>query len=219
MYTMLLKKQTVWLLTMLSLVVVLSVYYLTSPENVQNAATSEQQKNEQNENAMVGDEMESESESVAKPDATDTKKEEKSDTKSDTKSDEEAKKDSEASVAITSGDDTFDALRMQIDDERSKLSQELTEKMGNTELSTEERNAAYEAVEQLSEIKVKENILEGMIVSLDFDAALVRVDGDDVKVTVKAEEQSAADANKIMRLVRGEIEDANDISVEFQVEK
>ena len=30
---MLLKKQTVWLLTMLSLVVVLSVYYLTSPES------------------------------------------------------------------------------------------------------------------------------------------------------------------------------------------
>ena len=29
---MLLKKQTVWLLTMLSLVVVLSVYYITSPE-------------------------------------------------------------------------------------------------------------------------------------------------------------------------------------------
>lgn len=216
---MLLKKQTVWLLTMLSLVVVLSVYYLTSPESVENAATTEQQKNEQNENAMVGDEMESESESVAKPDANDTKKEEQSDTKSDTKSDEKAEKDSEASVAITSGDDTFDALRMQIDDERSKLSQELTEKMGNTELSTEERNAAYEAVEQLSEIKVKENILEGMIVSLDFDAALVRVDGDDVKVTVKAEEQSAADANKIMRLVRGEIEDANDISVEFQVGK
>ncbi|MFJ8256139.1 SpoIIIAH-like family protein [Peribacillus asahii] len=216
---MLLKKQTVWLLTMLSLVVVLSVYYLTSPESVENAATTEQQKNEQNENAMVGDEMESESESVAKPDANDTKKEEQSDTKSDTKSDEKAEKDSEASVAITSGDDTFDTLRMQIDDERSKLSQELTEKMGNTELSTEERNAAYEAVEQLSEIKVKENILEGMIVSLDFDAALVRVDGDDVKVTVKAEEQSAADANKIMRLVRGEIEEANDISVEFQVGK
>ncbi|MFJ8245433.1 SpoIIIAH-like family protein [Peribacillus asahii] len=216
---MLLKKQTVWLLTMLSLVVVLSVYYLTSPESVENAATTEQQKNEQNENAMVGEEMESESESVAKPDADDTKKEEQSDTKSDTKSDEKAEKDSEASVAITSGDDTFDALRMQIDDERSKLSQELTEKMGNTELSTEERNAAYEAVEQLSEIKVKENILEGMIVSLDFDAALVRVDGEDVKVTVKAEEQSAADANKIMRLVRGEIEEANDISVEFQVGK
>ena len=33
---MLLKKQTVWLLTMLSLVVVLSVYYLTAPE--ENAA-------------------------------------------------------------------------------------------------------------------------------------------------------------------------------------
>ena len=33
---MLLKKQTVWLLTMLSLVVVLSVYYITSPEQQQN---------------------------------------------------------------------------------------------------------------------------------------------------------------------------------------
>ncbi|WP_042458244.1 SpoIIIAH-like family protein [Neobacillus dielmonensis] len=33
---MLLKKQTVWLLTMLSLVVVLSVYYITSPEQKTN---------------------------------------------------------------------------------------------------------------------------------------------------------------------------------------
>lgn len=40
---MLLKKQTVWLLTMLSLVVVLSVYYITSPESRLNefAATEE----------------------------------------------------------------------------------------------------------------------------------------------------------------------------------
>ena len=40
---MLLKKQTVWLLTMLSLVVVLSVYYLTSPESTEETATTEQQ--------------------------------------------------------------------------------------------------------------------------------------------------------------------------------
>ncbi|MBQ6447414.1 SpoIIIAH-like family protein [Cytobacillus oceanisediminis] len=40
---MLLKKQTVWLLTMLSLVVVLSVYYITSPESRLNEfATTEE---------------------------------------------------------------------------------------------------------------------------------------------------------------------------------
>ncbi|MBP2240828.1 stage III sporulation protein AH [Cytobacillus eiseniae] len=47
---MLLKKQTVWLLTMLSLVVVLSVYYITSPEQRGNdLATPEQEEQMQNE--------------------------------------------------------------------------------------------------------------------------------------------------------------------------
>ena len=47
---MLLKKQTVWLLTMLSLVVVLSVYYITSPEQQQNElAAIEETKDEQTE--------------------------------------------------------------------------------------------------------------------------------------------------------------------------
>jgi stage III sporulation protein AH len=41
---MLLKKQTVWLLTMLSLVVVLSVYYITSPEQKANDLTVVEQK-------------------------------------------------------------------------------------------------------------------------------------------------------------------------------
>jgi stage III sporulation protein AH len=41
---MLLKKQTVWLLTMLSLVVVLSVYYITSPETKSNDLAAVEQK-------------------------------------------------------------------------------------------------------------------------------------------------------------------------------
>ena len=196
---MLLKKQTVWLLTMLSLVVVLSVYYLTSPESTQKTATTEQQlNNNQNENAaLIEEKSDSESKSATN---SDSKMEEKSDSAATTKT------DSEASVKITSGDDEFEALRMQIDDERAKLNEELMKKVGNTELSTEEINKAYDAVEQLSKTKVTENILEDMIVSMNYDAALVRVDGKDVKVTVKAEEHSPADANKIIRLVRGEIE-------------
>ncbi|WP_193224525.1 SpoIIIAH-like family protein [Bacillus sp. B1-b2] len=48
---MLLKKQTVWLLTMLSLVVVLSVYYITSPDSQLNefATTDESKENAQSE--------------------------------------------------------------------------------------------------------------------------------------------------------------------------
>ena len=159
--------------------------------------------------------MINQSESESEPATeSDTKDESQTDSSADPKTDS-----NEATVKITSGDEEFEALRIQIDEERSKLNEELTNKVGNTNLSTDEINKAYEAMEQLSEAKVEENILEGMIVSMNYDAALVRVDGNDVKVTVKAEDHSPADANKIIRLVRGEIEDANDIFVDFQVKK
>lgn len=49
---MMLKKQTVWLLTMLSLVVVLSVYYIMSPQG-ENAVTVEDTKSKGTEEKKV----------------------------------------------------------------------------------------------------------------------------------------------------------------------
>ena len=150
---------------------------------------------------------------------SDAKMEEQQSQQTDESSSEVKTESNEATVKITSGDDEFEAMRIQIDEERAKLSEELTNKVGNTNLSTAEINKAYEAIEHLSEAKVQENILEGMIVSMNYDAALVRVDGKDVKVTVRADEHSPESANQIIRLVQGEIEDANDIFVDFQVKK
>lgn len=197
---MLLKKQTVWLLTMLSLVVVLSVYYLTAPEeNAADMTSTEQMEQEENK--------------------TETKTENKADTKGETKSEKETSKNTEgSSVTIASGDE-FESLRMQIEDERAKLNEELTAKMGNTELSAEERDEAYAKIEQLSETKVKENIIENLIVAMDYNAALVRVDGTDVKVSVKADKQTKTEANNIIRLVRKEVSDAQNVVVDFQPEK
>ncbi|MFF2456556.1 SpoIIIAH-like family protein [Peribacillus simplex] len=194
---MLLKKQTVWLLTMLSLVVVLSVYYLTAPEeNAADMTATEQQENK-----------------------AETKTENKADTKGENKSEKETNKNTEgSSVTIASGDE-FESLRMQIEDERAKLNEELTAKMGNTELSAEERDEAYAKIEQLSETKVKENIIENLIVAMDYNAALVRVDGTDVKVSVKADKQTKTEANNIIRLVRKEVSDAQNVVVDFQPEK
>ncbi|MGE7905532.1 SpoIIIAH-like family protein [Peribacillus sp. NPDC094092] len=195
---MLLKKQTVWLLTMLSLVVVLSVYYLTAPEeNAADMTATEQQEENKAE----------------------TKTENKADTKGENKSEKETSKNTEgSSVTIASGDE-FESLRMQIEDERAKLNEELTAKMGNTELSAEERDEAYAKIEQLSETKVKENIIENLIVAMDYNAALVRVDGTDVKVSVKADKQTKTEANNIIRLVRKEVSDAQNVVVDFQPEK
>ncbi|MEF2095884.1 SpoIIIAH-like family protein [Bacillus sp. CFBP9009] len=197
---MLLKKQTVWLLTMLSLVVVLSVYYLTAPEeNAADMTSTEQMEQEENK--------------------TESKTENKADTKGETNSEKETSKNTEgSSVTIASGDE-FESLRMQIEDERAKLNEELTAKMGNTELSAEERDEAYAKIEQLSETKVKENIIENLIVAMDYNAALVRVDGTDVKVSVKADKQTKTEANNIIRLVRKEVSDAQNVVVDFQPEK
>ncbi|GAB6256129.1 SpoIIIAH-like family protein [Peribacillus sp. NPDC101481] len=197
---MLLKKQTVWLLTMLSLVVVLSVYYLTAPEeNAADMTSTEQMEQKENK--------------------TESKTENKADTKGETKSEKETSKNTEgSSVTIASGDE-FESLRMQIEDERAKLNEELTAKMGNTELSAEERDEAYAKIEQLSETKVKENIIENLIVAMDYNAALVRVDGTDVKVSVKADKQTKTEANNIIRLVRKEVSDAQNVVVDFQPEK
>ncbi|MBL3642158.1 SpoIIIAH-like family protein [Bacillus sp. RHFB] len=193
---MLLKKQTVWLLTMLSLVVVLSVYYLTAPEeNAADMTATEQMEKEEN------------------------KTENKAETKGENKTEKENSKNTEgSSVTIASGDE-FESLRMQIEDERAKLNEELTAKMGNTELSAEERDEAYAKIEQLSETKVKENIIENLIVAMDYNAALVRVDGTDVKVSVKADKQTKTEANNIIRLVRKEVSDAQNVVVDFQPEK
>lgn len=193
---MLLKKQTVWLLTMLSLVVVLSVYYLTAPEeNAADLTSTEEQKESKTESEI------------------ESKDEKEKDKEKETSTDE-----SGSSVTIASGDE-FEALRMQIEDERAKLNEELTVKMGDTDLSAEERDEAYAKIEQLSETKVKENIIENLIVAMDYNAALVRVDGTDVKVSVKADKQTKTEANNIIRLVRKEVENAQNVVVNFQPEK
>ncbi|OIK10140.1 stage III sporulation protein AH [Bacillus sp. OV322] len=190
---MLLKKQTVWLLTMLSLVVVLSVYYLTSPGKTQSDMAAVEQK---------GDKQTVEKDKAKAPVA-----------KKSTKS-------GSAAVSIASGDDDFEAMRMEMEDERSQLRDQNTTIMGNTELSAEERNKAYEANKEIGDEKVKEGILEKLISgTMNYDDALVRIDGKDVNVTVKADKLSQKEANEIIRTVEKEVGDAQNVAVEFQPKK
>lgn len=187
---MLLKKQTVWLLTMLSLVVVLSVYYLTGPDqNGSNVAISQEEKDKQ------GTETTKPKEETAKV------------------SDKEVPK-----VAISSSDDEFEALRLNIQDERSKISEDLTNKMGDTSLSAEEKNQAVEANNKISETATTEQVLEYEIMQLNYPAALVRIDGNKVDVTVKTDEKlTALEVADIMDIVNTEIDDVEDVAVEFKL--
>lgn len=183
---MLLKKQTVWLLTMLSLVVVLSVYYVTSPDqggkNLSDLAVEEKT-----------DEQKGPATTEKDPDS--------------------------AVITNASGDEMFEALRLELNDERSKMKEELDTKVGSTDLSAEERSAAKDQLDQLDTIAKKEEMLEKLIIAMNYEDVLVRADGNDVRVTVKAKELSRKAANEIIREVRNEIGNSELVTVEFKAPK
>ncbi len=174
---MLLKKQTVWLLTMLSLVVVLSVYYITSPEQkVTNMANIE----------------------------------EKSDGEATTS------EDGKTVVSKVASDEVFEALRLNLEDKRSELKEQLTQLTASTDVSAEEKSKAYDQIKELSALEAKEAMLETLIKTKGYDDALVRADGNKVRVTVKSKDSSASAANEIIQLVREEIGDLQKVVIEFQ---
>ncbi|ASS98899.1 MULTISPECIES: SpoIIIAH-like family protein [Geobacillus] len=179
-----LKKQTVWLLTMLSLVVVLSVYYVTAPKNMNNSpAFTANQKTEKT----------TDQPSVAV---------------------EEAKK---PSASGETGDDLFTALRMKIEDERSRLRDELNAIVASANATAEEKNEALDKIEKLQALSEKEATLETLIKSKGgYEDVLVRADDNQVRVTIKAKQSSAKSANEVIHMVKKEIPDAEYVTVEFQ---
>ncbi|MDQ6599595.1 MULTISPECIES: SpoIIIAH-like family protein [Bacillus] len=191
---MLLKKQTVWLLTMLSLVVVLSVYYITSPEQKNSnelAAVQQKAKDQMNQKEMN-------SKSTAKTNA----------------------KDDKTIISQIAGDDEFEALRLKLQDERSQLQEDLTAQMASTDLPADKRSEAMDQMKELNKTAQKEEILETLIKTMGYEDALVRAEGNQVRVTVKSKKQpSATAANDIIQQVKKEIGDTNYVAVEFQPTK
>ena len=218
---MLLKKQTVWLLTMLSLVVVLSVYYITSPEQQQNelAAVDQEEEKEQTEETVEeplkdNEESNTDTEKEAQPNARSNETETNEKQANDIEVKDAVNKDAEI-ITNAAGDEVFETMRMQLLDERSQMKEELEKKIGSTELSAEERSQAKEQMDELNEIAQKELLLETLLKAKNYNDVLVQADDTQVNITVKAEKQSKAEANKIMQTVRSELGPLHAV-VEFQ---
>ncbi|WP_026569985.1 MULTISPECIES: SpoIIIAH-like family protein [Sediminibacillus] len=185
-----LKKQTVWLLTMLSLMIVLSVYYMSSPNSEElaflNNANSEDQATSGDGSQVVEGE------------------------------DEELLEEGDSVVSESSTDELFTSIRMQIQDDRSAKKEELEETVASSTASTEEINAAYEEMQQIEEAAKKESIIEETIMAENqYEDVLVRSEDNEVVVTVKAEELSKTEANNIIQMVKDEFGEVT-IEVKFQ---
>ncbi|MCU5033135.1 SpoIIIAH-like family protein [Bacillus cereus] len=208
-----LKKQTVWLLTMLSLVVVLSVYYVTTPDKMNTASPATGEK--------IGQEKQGTDKAVTNEAPKETPKKEntsKETINKETDKKENAKKEKskkEGNVSVQSSDENFTALRMQMEDQRSEQKAKLQEVMSSTKASATEKNKAKENFDAITTMETKQELLETVIKSQGgYPDALVRADGTDIRVTVKAAKHSQKEANKIIQLVRSE-GGSKDVGVKF----
>ncbi|MUV39675.1 Stage III sporulation protein AH [Lentibacillus sp. JNUCC-1] len=175
-----LKKQTVWLLTMLSLMIVLSVYYIMADPDESAFDPS-------------GDDI-TESETAAPgTDGDDT----------------EATDSEDVDVENTSAADSnelFTMLRMEIQDERSMKKDRLKDIVTSSSASIDEKNQAFETMDHLDETSKKEAVLEKLIgaEAENYKDVFVRSDDDKVDVHVMGTELSREEVINIMKMVEDE---------------
>ena len=141
-------KQNLWFLTLFSLILVLSVYYVTMPNDLllTNNGAVGSKKNEQT--------------SVSKDTNTDTTKNEdtkKDDMKSTTTKDN--KTDNNTTVTIKESE-TLEALRVSLNQEREAEKTKLQSLLTNSSATSEEKNNAYEKLQEINTVTSEEATLE-----------------------------------------------------------
>lgn len=194
---MLLKKQTVWLLTMLSLVFVLSVYYFLGNQEADNMATDV---------PGIGEEAGNEEPANGEEGTAGTDGEEA-----------EGTEEGNEVVNYISGDEAFTELRLELENVRSQQRADLNEQMANTDLPAEEISKARDELNALNQTTEKELVIETSIKSRkDVEDAIVRVTGDQIKVTVKVNgEHNPQMVNEIYHIVRSEFTDVRNENIAF----
>ena len=174
------KKRTVWMLTLLSLVAVISVYYVKEP------------------NIMPFDGL-----AIFSDGALDQ-----------LTIDEEAGDDAITPVYAQSA--LFEEMRMESQNKRSQLREQLTTRITTDEMSADEINELYNEMSDLTVRDSTEAMLEMLIRSLGYADALVQTDKGKVDVRVISEDQGKAQANEIIHIVKKQWEDAKSVKVTFQ---
>ncbi len=164
-------KQKLWFLTLFSLILVLSIYYITMPEDVLKDIKTE---------------------TVSK----------------------EAKKNS-ATVEVEESE-ALTALRVESDEKVMEEMNALQEILLNEKSSTEDKNNAYESLKDLNSNKGKEENLEKLVEENLKLKTFIKINKDQIKVTVDSKKHDTKIANQIIRLIQKEFDSQMYITVKFQ---
>lgn len=161
-------KKNLWFLTLFSLVLVLSVYYVTMPnELLQSVSENEMDVNKETE------------------------------------------------VSITESN-VIETMKIEDDEEVNQQIAELEETLMDLNISTDEKNAAYEELKSISENSGREESIEKQIKEQYQCDTFTKIEKTEVRVVVDGCEQSKTLANNIMRLVQEQFDSKMYISVRFE---
>ena len=190
-------KKSLWFLTLFSLILVLSVYYITMPSellltnnNVMNVNKTTDESSESEESSEINEE----------------EKEEKT-----TK--EESKKEAKVTVKES---EILTALRVEADEQMISEMEDLKMILTNIESTTDEKNNAFEKMKLLNVTRGEEEQLENKIKEEFSLKAFVKIDGDQIRVVVASDKEDAETANNIMRSIQSNYDKKMYISVKFQ---
>jgi len=165
-------KKSLWFLTLFSLILVLSIYYITMPSELLLTTNKNNITNTEKENKEVNVDIE------------------------------------ESNLLV--------ALRVEADKEMSKQIEDLQLILTDSESSVEEKNKAYEKIKELNDSRGEEEKLEKQIKDSYKLDSFVKINNNQIQVTVNTSEHSESLANNIMRLVQSNYKDSKYITVKFQ---
>ena len=167
-------KRRLWFLTLFSLILVLSVYYITMPSELLLTTNN----------------------------ITDTKED------TEKKTETVSVNDSESAELV--------ALRVEAEEEMLKSMEELKSVLTNNDTSTEEKNDAFNKMQELNQNRGTEESLEKKIEKNLSLKSFVKIDGSNISVVIDSKKHDKKTANQIMRLVQEEFDTSKNISVKFQ---
>lgn len=197
-------KQNLWFLTLFSLILVLSVYYITMPNDLllTNNGAVDSNKNEQT--------------SVSKDTNKDPTKNEdtkKDDTKTTTSKDN--KTDNNTTVTIKEGE-TLEALRVSLNQEREAEKTKLQSLLTNSSATSEEKNNAYEKLQEINTVTSEEATLEKKLKEKYKMSVFVKIENKEITVVVDNDKHDTTLANNIMRSVQENFKEKRYITVQFK---
>lgn len=181
-------KQGLWFLTLFSLILVLSIYYITMPNEI---FKSEEITTESNLNKTQKSDIEE---------------------KEDLEMSEEEITTEEVNSENTSYVET---LKIELDSERSEILNTLQEILNDKTKTSDEKNKAYEQMKEINNLKASEDAIVNKIKEKYSLEAYVKQEDSDIEVVIEKEEHDVKLANKIMRTIQEEFSEPMSISIKF----